>query len=80
MGLQHKPQNQYHKRTEKQTDKRHIYIANNKTNSDVFYWGFVSNEAFIDTVAIIALDIWFHVGAISTELVNKEYGVLFELQ
>lgn len=69
---------QYHKRTEKQTDKRHIYIANDKTNNDVFYCGFVFNEAVIDAAAIIAFDIWFRVYTISIELViNKEYVFLF---
>lgn len=69
---------QYHKRTEKQTDKRHSYIANDKTNNDVFYCGFVSNEAVIDTAAIIAFDIWFWVCMISIELViNKECVFLF---
>lgn len=69
---------QYHKGTEKQTDKRHIYNANDKTNNDLFYCGFVSNEAVIDTTAIIAFDIWFRVCTISIELViNKECEFLF---
>lgn len=64
---------QYHKWTEKQTDKRHIYIVNNETNNNVFYCGFVFNEAVIDTAAIIAFDIWFRVRTLSIDLViNKE--------